>query len=460
MHAELTDVVLVSNRGPLAFRMEGDVPVPTPVGGGLAGTLHPLMEDTGATWVACALSEADRLAGARGQMRASGMQLELVEPEAAAYDLAYNTISNATLWFCHHHLFDAIRQPTGDAPWRAAWEAYGTVNETIAQRVADVAPEGARVLIQDYHLALVGTSLRKLRPDLATAHFTHTPFADPALLRMLPDPAVAELLAGMTDVGSCGFHSPRWAASFEASLPAPGRTFVSPLSVDVERLQTEAAAPAVAAARARLEERIGDADRRLIVRVDRMELSKNLLRGFQAFDELLEREPHRRGAVTFLALAYPTRQDLPEYVAYRRDVEEQVARINERWGRAGWEPIVLLVEDDYQRSLAALTRYDVLLVNPVRDGLNLIGKEGAVLNRRDGVLVLSREAGAFDELGHAALGINPFDCSATAEALARALDCPADERAERARSLEAAVRRRTPEDWLSDQLAAARRRDP
>ena len=256
----------------------------------------------------------------------------------------------------------------------------------MAERVAESAPPGARVLVQDYHLALMAPELSDLRPDLSTVHFTHTPFADPSVLRMLPTAVGDELLAAMARFGACGFHSERWAAAFRAGLADVGlddsgtTTFVSPLSSDPDRLRASAAGPDVAAALGRIEDSVGSPDRTVIVRVDRMELSKNLLRGFWAFDELLEREPAHRERVVFVALAYPTRQGLAEYLAYQEEVEATVARINERWGTPGWTPVVLEVEDDYPRSLAALTRYDVLLVNPVRDGLNLVAKEGPVIN--------------------------------------------------------------------------------
>jgi trehalose 6-phosphate synthase len=204
-----------------------------------------------------------------------------------------------------------------------------------------------------------------------------------------------------------------------------------------------------------IEEQVGDGGRQVIVRVDRMELSKNLLRGFWAFEELLECEPRRRERVVFVALAYPTRQGLPEYLAYQNEVESTVARINQRWATPGWTPIVLKVEDDYYASLAALSRYDVLLVNPVRDGLNLVAKEGPLINARHGVLALSREAGAFDELGSAALEVNPFDVSGTAAVLAEALDMAPDQRVEHSAELRRVLLARHPADWLGDQLAAA-----
>ncbi len=458
----LADTVLVSNRGPLAFHLEDGVPVVGEVGGGLAGSLHPLVTGTGATWVASTMNEADRAAVDAGLMTEDGLRIELVEPEPDIYNMAYNVVSNAILWFCHHHLFDAARRPRADRRWMEAWDGYREFNQLFAERVAKVAPEGGRVLVQDYHLALMGSELARLRPDLRTTHFTHTPFADPSVLRMLPTSVGAELLAGMAGFGTCGFHTERWAAAYRACqsdiggrATGPVPTFVSPLSSDPVSLRAEASDPSVPAAVTRIEELIGGSDRQAIVRVDRMELSKNLLRGFWAFEELLEFEPQRRERVVFVALAYPTRQGLPEYLAYQNEVESTVARINQRWGVPGWTPIVLEVEDDYHRSLAALTRYDVLLVNPVRDGLNLVAKEGPLLNTRDGVLALSREAGAFDELGRAALEVNPFDVSGTAGVLARALDMDAGERGARAASLRETVLAREPSDWLADQLAAA-----
>ncbi len=245
----------------------------------------------------------------------------------------------------------------------------------------------------------VGSMLRQARPDLVTVHFTHTPFADTPVLGMLPEAVVGELLDAMAGFDTCGFHT----APVGRRIPGlPGKagqagldgrpppTFVSPLGTDPDVLTAELDDPAVAEGRRQLDEELGDPGRQVILRVDRMELSKNLLRGFWAFDELLEFEPHRRGRVTFLALAYPSRQGLDEYLSYQRDVEETVARVNARWGTPDWTPILLQVGDDYPRSLAALTRYDVLLVNPVRDGMNLVAKEGPMVNQRDGALVLSR----------------------------------------------------------------------
>jgi trehalose 6-phosphate synthase len=458
------DLVVVSNRGPLSFRLDEKGQLVRGHGaGGLAGSLYPMVAGTGATWVACALSDADRQAMDQGLMVEDGLRIELLDPEPGIYRMAYDVVSNATLWFCHHHLFDAARRPRSDGRWSEAWEAYREYNRLFAERVAAVAPEAGRVLVQDYHLTLVGSELARQRPDLRTVHFTHTPFADPSVLRMLPTAVIDELLAGMAGFGACGFHTERWAAGYRACHEelSPDRTlpttFVSGLAPDPDRLMASIAEPGVDEARDQLESEIGGPGRQVILRVDRMELSKNLLRGFWAYEELLAHEPEWRERVVFVALAYPSRQGLAEYLAYQNEVASTVARINRRWATPGWTPIVLHVEDDYPRSLAALTRYDVLLVNPIRDGMNLVAKEGPVVNTTDGVLALSREAGAFEELAGPALEVNPFDVGGTAAVLSQALRMAPDERAAAAKALRELIVAKTPADWFNDQLAQADR---
>jgi trehalose 6-phosphate synthase len=458
--------MVVSNRGPLSFRLDAEGrPERAGTGGGLASTLHPLLAGSGSTWVASSMSEADRLAAAQGLMTEDGLRIITLSPGADVYRMAYDVVSNATLWFTHHHLYDLPRRPRFDRHWHKAWDAYRTLNAQFAAAVADEAEEGAVVLVQDYHLSLVGGLLAAARPDLRTAHFHHTPFADPNALRVLPGAVAGELLAGLAGFGACGFHTRRWEQAFVAAfaddelaglagLRTPPDTFVAPLGPDPAALRAEASSDRVSAATAELRQLVGD--RQLMVRVDRVELSKNLLRGLWALDELFEAHPRWRGRVVTLALAYASRQGLPEYLAYRNEVEHTAAMINERWATFDWTPVLLDVADDRDRSIAALSCYDVLLVNPVRDGLNLVAKEGPLLNGNDGVLVLSREAGAYAELADLAVGINPFDVTGTAEALHRALSMDPAERAGRAAALRRRVAGRTAADWLADQLAAAR----
>jgi trehalose 6-phosphate synthase len=288
-------------------------------------------------------------------------------------------------------------------------------------------------------------------------HFSHTPFAVPDLLRVLPAEPLTELLDGMAEHDACGFHSARWAAAFidgcrEILARAP-TTFVSPLAPDADDLNESAATPECLAAFEDLEHAVGD--RQLIVRVDRIELSKNLLRGFHAYDDMLERYPQLRERVVFAAFCYPSREGLPEYLAYRQEVETLVRLLNDKWATAGWVPILFDSSDDYPRSVAALRRYDVLVVNPIRDGLNLVAKEGAIVNERDGLVVLSTEAGAFDELDGAVRAVNPFDVSATVDAIAEALFSSRAERVAESTELRRRAEARDPQVWLADQLQAA-----
>ncbi|GAC1589978.1 MAG: trehalose-6-phosphate synthase [Acidimicrobiales bacterium] len=451
-------LVIASNRGPLSYGYDdGGTLVARQGAGGLVSSLGPLVEGSGATWVAAAMSDADRAAAAAGLAHAEGFRHRLVDIDPAVYRPAYDVIANATLWFLNHRLFDLSRSPRIDTAWRHAWDCYRQVNARFAEAIMEDAPRGATVMIQDYHLALVGSSLVKERPDLRTVHFTHTPFMDPIDLRVLPDEMATELMEGMASFRACGFHTRNWADAFgRCALAASGkatRTFVAPLAPDAANLAAVAASAACVQAGSDLEDLVGD--RRVILRVDRIELSKNLLRGFLAFDELLSEAPRWRERVVFVAFVYPSREALDSYIAYRGEVVALVERINDRWATAGWTPIVLDMRDDYPRSVAALQRYDVLLVNPVRDGLNLVAKEGPLVNERNGVLVLSREAGAWEELGGCALGINPFDVSGTAGALAEALSMDAAARTTHARELRRIAALRSPKDWLDDQLAAS-----
>lgn len=451
-------VVVVSNRGPLSFRHGDDGALVARRGaGGLVSGIGPLVARTDTLWVAAAMSDGDRAAADAGVVDAEDFRVRLLGVDPDTYRLAYDVVSNQILWFVHHGLYDLPREPAFGPDLREAWQAYRDVNQAFAEVVAEVAPDGAAVLVQDYHLGLLGLGLAERRPDLEAVHFSHTPFATPTWLRVLPDHIAAEVLAGLAAHRACGFHTQRWADDFVACcrdvLALTPRTFVSPLPADADDVLRAAATPACDAALAEIEAEVGD--RLVVARVDRIELSKNLLRGFQAFDDLLDRLPEWRERVVFLASVYPSRTGVPAYIEYQQDVEALVEHINERWATPDWTPIVYDTRDDYPRSVAVLRRADVLLVNPIRDGLNLVAKEGGIVNERDAVLCLSREAGVWDEVGEAALPVPPFDVAGTADALDQALRMPADERAARAARLRELSVARRPADWLADQLAAA-----
>ncbi|MEV8589643.1 trehalose-6-phosphate synthase [Streptomyces sp. NPDC051180] len=454
----MATVLVASNRGPVSYvRGEDGSLDARRGGGGLVSGLSAVSSDTPqeSLWVCAALGEGDREAVRRG-VGEPGVRMLEIPPDV--YDDAYNGIANSVLWFLHHHLYDIPRAPVFDADFRRRWASYRAYNRAFAEALAAEAAEGAAVLVQDYHLALVPGQLRALRPDLRISHFTHTPWASPDYLRMLPDDIRAELMSGMLGADELGFHTTVWASAFRSCADggtAGTRVSVHPLGVDADELRALAHRPEVDEKLARLRAEVGD--RRTIVRVDRTELSKNILRGLLAYRELLTVHPEWRERVVHLASAYPSRQDLDVYRDYTASVAELAERINTEFGTPGWQPVLVSVQDDFARSLAAYRLADVALVNPVRDGMNLVAKEIPVVSEAGCALVLSTGAGAYEELKDDALTVNPFDVSATAEALHTALSMPDADRADRTKRLAATATALPPQRWFLDQLEALSR---
>ncbi|WP_031157427.1 alpha,alpha-trehalose-phosphate synthase (UDP-forming) [Streptomyces xanthophaeus] len=454
-----SQVLVAANRGPLSYALSADGTLSARRGGGglVSGLSAALAQQPEALWICAALSDADREAVRRGVAEPGVRMLDI---DSTVYDDAYNGIANSVLWFTHHHLYDIPREPVFDARFRQQWESYRAYNQAFAEALAQEAAEGARVLVQDYHLALVPGALRELRPDLRIAHFTHTPWASPEFLGMLPDDVRGQLVWGMLGADVVGFHTRAWADAFragahlDAERGAAERTEVAvfPLGVDADELRALAHRPEVDEKLAQLRAEV--AGRRTIVRVDRTELSKNILRGLLAYRELLTVHPEWRGQVVHLASAYPSRQDLEVYRRYTADVAELAAEINEEFGTADWQPVLVSVKDDFTRSLAAYRLADVALVNPVRDGMNLVAKEIPVVSEAGCALVLSTGAGAYEELRGDALTVNPYDVSATAEALHAALSMPEAERTDRTKRLAAAATALPPSAWFRAQLDA------
>lgn len=450
-------VVIVSNRGPVSFELRNSEPTPMRSSGGLVSSLGPLARELEILWISASLSAGDRQAVDDGVTSAAGFVFRSLLIDNDILDRAYNTIANETLWYAFHGLFDAARSPVIDTEWYDAWSSYRRYNEIFAEAIIEEAPEDAIVLVQDHHLALVGPRIRDARPDVSSVHFTHTPFANPDHLRVLPELARTELLLGYLGHDALGFQSSRWSDAFIACCREtlgvrPTKTFVSPLGPDADQLVGFASSPACAAEYTSLIEKVGD--RKVIGRAERLELSKNLLRGFWAFDELLAMRPDLHGEVVFAANIAPSRSNVGDYIAYRVEVEAAIEEINARWGSPEWTPILFEVKNNHARAMAILRRYDLLLVNPVRDGLNLVAKEGPLVNERDGLLLLSREAGAFDDFSGIATEVHPYDISQTAQAMSDALDMPEGLRAEVGADLRELAGSRSPKLWLDEQIRA------
>jgi trehalose 6-phosphate synthase len=443
--------------------------------------LSAAAEETPMVWVCAALSDADRQAASSSphglldpDQTGGGAAVKMLSIPPDVFDSAYNRVANSTLWFVHHMLYDTPNQPSFGPAFTGDWEAFRQYNELFASAVASAAADGgrasARALIQDYHLCLAPRMLAERAPGLPIAHFSHTPWAPPEYFRLLPGDVGREILAGILGADHAGFLSQRWADAFmdccEALLGAKvdrdhrqvsyaGHVTsigVHPLGVDADQLRARAAESDVAEKMTALAEAAGG--RRLIVRVDRTELSKNIVRGLEAYRELLRAHPEWHGNVVHLAFAYPSRGDLVEYQEYTASVQRLAAEISEEFTTPDWDPVMLEVNDDYPRSLAACRLADVVLVNPIRDGMNLVAKEAPILSDRGCAVVLSTEAGAAAELGRHALLVNPFDVSQTMEALQQALTMTDEERARRCSALAAAASATPPARWLAQQLEA------
>ncbi|MFL6240178.1 MAG: trehalose-6-phosphate synthase [Actinomycetes bacterium] len=472
-------VLVASNRGPVSFTLTDDGQLRLDRGGGgLVSGLSSVAREQESLWVCAALSPADRRAAQQAEggridlagHDTGGSSVRMLDIDPTTFHRAYNAVANSTLWFVHHHLYDTANKPHFDRRFRREWHSYVAYNEAFARALAEDAAQGATVIIQDYHLTLTPQMLREKRPDLKIGHFSHTPWATLDYFRLLPDDVAAEVLQGLLGADHAGFLSQRWADAFVeccakmlgAEVDESARTVevdgrvthvgVHALGVDDQFLRDRSAQPDVEARRAALLE--AARDRAIMLRIDRTELSKNIVRGLAAYRELLRNRPEWRGRVVHLAYAYPSRHDLPEYREYTAAVQRLAAEIEDEFATDDWAPLDLAVNDDFARSLAAYRIADVLVVNPIRDGMNLVAKEGPVLSENGMALVLSREAGAAAELGADALLVNPFDVTQTAEAMHTALSMAADERADRSRRLAAAAVALTPRAWFAEQLAA------
>jgi len=473
----MAELVVASNRGPVQFEVDDDGTLrPGRGAGGMAAALGPALAGQGGTWVAAAISDGDRVAARRAarsghrrriDLLSGPVQLRSLVLDPREYQAYYNRVSNRTIWFLQHYLFDVPRHPRFDRTFRFAWTSYQSVNQRFAAACDEEVDPGGAVFLQDYHLCLAPAMLRARRSDVGIAHFTHCPWADPGYFAMLPSTVGAELLEGMLGADLLGFLVPRWARNFlrccqdaghvvdrehRTVLAGDGRTVQVrsyPLGIDRDDLRARLAG--AEAQRQLRGVRELAARRKLVVRVDRMELSKNILRGLEGYALFLEQNPRARQRVVHYALAYASRRDLSEYQSYTAEVKQAAEAINERFRTRTWEPVVLELRDSYPRALAAMSLADVLVVNPIWDGMNLVAKEGPAVSERDAVLVLSRNAGAADDLADGALLVNPFDTAELAEAMATAIAMPSDERAKRAEQLREGASALPPQDWFSQQ---------
>ncbi len=487
LNAELLNdrsLIIVANRGPVTFEENDNDGLGMKRGaGGLVTALVGLAQQVEATWIACARTEADA-AWNNGEIPlvqgAGNLRVHFLTPEPAAYEGYYNVIANPLLWFLHHSMWNVSREPIIDRHTWQAWETgYQVVNQLFASAIVEEAratSHSALVMLQDYHLFLTARQIRDQLPPrhkLTLLHFMHIPWPGPSYWRLLPGTMRQAILDSLCATDLIGFQTRDDALNFlricESYLPNAhvnyrrGRIWYRnrtthvrdfPISIDVELLRGLAETEEVTHHREETQAIMGQ--RQIILRIDRVEPSKNIIRGFQAYEELLELHPEHRGTSKFLALLVPSRLDVEEYQTYLNELMAAAGRVNARYGDSQWEPIRILVGENYARAVGALQIYDVLLVNAIADGMNLVAKEGPIVNQRDGVLILSERTGARQQLEPGAIVIAPCDIYATAEALHQALTMPAAKRAERAARLRWLIEREDITAWIYQQLKAVK----
>jgi trehalose 6-phosphate synthase len=482
-------LIVVSNRGPVGYALQSDgAVVARRGGGGLVTALRSLVQHHDVTWVASGMTVGDRAvaeqhAGQGFEERArdgSPYRLRLVWHPLQAYDWYYNVVANPVLWFAQHYLWGLTHSPDWDHGLHNAWRnGYVQVNQNVAAAVLDELerePE-AVVFFHDYHLYVAPQIVREQAPHAMLGHFVHIPWPQPDYWRVLPEEIRRAVHEGILANDVVGFHTARWRRNFlrscEDIVGAPvdfalnevsfgERTITAtarPISIDPVEFDELAESEQVLAEEATL---LATRPEFLILRVDRTDPSKNVVRGLRAYELFLEAHLDLHGRVQMLALLDPSRQDIPEYSEYMGAIQRAARALNDRFQRPGWVPLDLRIADNFPQSVAAYKQYDVLLVNAIFDGMNLVAKEAPLVNTRDGVLILSENAGAHEELGEWAITVNPFDVAHQAAAIAAALDMTPAERRRRIEGIRRTVREHDVTAWIEtqledvDQLAARR----
>ncbi|HEU5200226.1 MAG TPA: trehalose-6-phosphate synthase [Ktedonobacterales bacterium] len=505
-------LIIASNRGPIEHTLDKQGRLkPRRGAGGMVTALLPAARYAppgSFTWIAVAMTDADRMVAENqeadwkdgnhsltqgsaesanghrrpgtsdGQEREPSMRYVLVPPEV--YERHYERISNRILWFLHHYLWNTAEEPTFTTQTYKEWEqGYKQTNEAIAEAVCeeiqrDSSP--ALVMFQDYHLYLAPGVVREcLRRDhrednVILQHFIHIPWPAVRYWQLLPHFMLHAIYQSLLANDIIGFQTTWDLSNFLTAVTElfpearvrkdrqgghiswQSHTTLArayPISIDLQEVREEAAR---GARRYQTEMRrlLGEPT---IVRVDRAEPTKNIVRGFQAFERVLQRRPDLVGKIKFLAFLVPSREGLPIYRRYQREIRNIIQRINANYARDGWKPIEIYFENNRARAMEAMRHYDVLLVNAVIDGMNLVAKEGPIVNQQDGVIILSETTGAARQLSEACLTVVPTDVEETTEALIRALEMPAAERHQRADWLRQSVEHASLEEWLKEQFA-------
>jgi len=467
-------VLIVSNRLPVTVSVVEGRPEVTPSTGGLATGLMGPHERSKGLWFGwpgdlSQLTESDR-ATVHAQM--ADLRTVPIEISSAEFDGYYTGMANGVLWPLFHYLIDRIPYQQQE------WESYRAVNQRFAEAVAKQYREGDLIWVQDYQLMLLPSMLRASLPKARIGFFLHIPFPASEVFRLLP--WREEVLRGLLGADVIGFHTFSYVRQFINSLihtlglmpradrlDYEGRQIklgVYPMGVDAGAFDANGRDPEVQDAAARLRAELGDT--KMLLGIDRLDYTKGIPRRLLAGERLLELKPELQGKLRFVQVAVPSRAEVPQYETFTAEVQQLVGRINGRFSTPSSVPIHFLHQSFAQRELVAFyLATDVMLVTPLRDGMNLVAKE-FVASRvdDDGVLLLSEFAGAASEMGEAVM-VNPYDVETTARRIGEALEMPSAARRLRMKALRERVLTHDVHRWADEFVRdleaprAARRRE-
>ena len=472
-------LILVSNRGPVEYRVSQDGTLHLNRGsGGVVTALSAISRYVELTWIASTMGEGDRKVAAEHdgrflvQLPGQNLYLRFVTTPRNVYHKYYNLFCNPLIWFLQHYMWNSPYTPNLDSKVYDAWEnGYVAVNRafaeaTIAEAADDKTPPF--VMIHDYQLYLVGGYVRRHMPQAILQHFIHIPWPASSYWHLFPEQMRRAILRSLCAVDIVGLQTKRDVHHFLHSCEifldgakvnyenntiayAGRQTKVAsyPVSVDIATLQRLSQSPRVQNYEEKLRPYLG---KQTIVRVDRAEPSKNIIRGLRAFDVMLERYPALLNMVKMLCFIVPSRSGIRQYQRYTQDIFDSVEAINAKYGTESWQPITVFYENNYAQAIAGMRLCDVLMVNPVIDGMNLVAKEGPVVSANHSVLILSESAGAHEQLRDNAISVAPADVEGTAQTLYEALTMDVTERKMRAEGLRRTIEREDITRWLYHQF--------
>lgn len=472
------DLILASNRGPVEFYKENNN-IKTRMGsGGLVSTLLPLMEKVKGTWIAASNNPIDIQVASQypdhnvpiGQNNPK-FYVHFLNFNKKIYDDYYDVISNSVLWYIHHYIWKPPENEKQKNEIYQAWKnGYVPVNQEFAEKIIELIESNKKktvVMLQDYHLYLAASYIADKVENTFLSQFIHVPWPESDYMSTLPTYMKNSILEGLLYNDLIGFHIPRYVDNFLMSCQGladkvdyQNRSVLHdghvtkvrsyPISVDIDSLKQIAKKPEVAQYEDNIR-RIKE-NNFLIYRTDRADLSKNILRGFEAYEQFLKDHPEYHKKVKFLVTGKSTRENLEDYKNYRSSIKELIDKVNLEYSTSDWEPITEIFEAPYELVVAALKNYDCLMVNPICDGMNIVSKEGSILNKKNGVLILSKKAGSYDELKNYSLKVDPYDIKGTADAIYQAITMDNMERIKNINGLKNVIENNTITDWILNQF--------